>query len=81
MDFDTEYIMGHSSGNHIAMNYLIEGCGKFMGAILMSPVDGTDPWGINPEYCIHPGYYLNFELPTLILAAGLDPVSGIKDEN
>lgn len=46
--------------------------------MLLDPVDGADPMGMIPEYCITPGEPLNFALPTLHLAAGFDPVPGFS---
>lgn len=48
-------LMGHSSGNHINVNYLRNQCGRFVAAIFMSPVDGRDPLGVIPDFCIIPG--------------------------
>lgn len=76
MDFENEYFIGHSSGSHVVVNYLIEKCGNFKGLVLMSPVDGVDPFGITNEFCITPGELVNFDIPTLILPTGLDAVSG-----
>jgi hypothetical protein len=39
-------------------------------------VDGLDPYGFMDHYCIEPGKKLNFETPTLIVAAGYDHVPG-----
>jgi len=76
LDFSRMIIMGHSAGNHINVNYLKQNCRNFVGHILLSPVDGADPFGIIEEYCITPGEYLNFNMPTLVIQAGLDPVPG-----
>ncbi len=79
LDFINTFLSGHSAGSHIICNYLKElGCGTTKGVIMMSPVDGTDPFGLdpNPNYCTIPGTSLNFETPTVILPAGLDSVSG-----
>jgi len=72
------FIMGHSAGNHIAVNYLKrKGCRDFLAAVHLSPVDGTDPFGIiQTEFCITPGQLLNYDLPSLIVMAGLDPIPG-----
>lgn len=68
---------GHSAGAHTVVALLkTEGCGAFKALVLLDPVDGADPMGIIPEYCITPGELLNFALPTLHLAAGFDPVPG-----
>ena len=77
LDFETEYIVGHSSGSHVLVNYLIEGCHKIKGLVLMSPVDGSDPFGINDDNCITPGIPLNFETPALVMPAGLDNIPGM----
>ncbi len=44
---------------------------------MISPVDGVDPFGLIDDFCITPGEKLEFELPTLVLSAGLDSVPGI----
>jgi len=44
---------------------------------MLSPVDGFDPFGLIDLYAITPGEYLNFAVPTLILAAGLDNTPGL----
>ena len=78
-DFATKYYSAHSSGNHILVNNLKHyGCGDVKGFIMMSPVDGIDPWGMIPSYCIKPGEKLNFEIPTLVMAAGWDWDTGKK---
>ena len=76
MDFTNTFISGHSSGAHVIVNYLRLGCFNIKGLILLSPVDGVDPFGFINEYCITPGEKLNFETPTLVLIAGLDSVPG-----
>lgn len=43
----------------------------------MSPVDGSDPWGIIDSFCIAGGDdIVNFITPTLVLSAGLDNLPG-----
>ena len=46
IDFSTEFMMGHSSGAHITTNYMKLGCHNVKGMILISPVDGVDPFGL-----------------------------------
>jgi hypothetical protein len=43
--------------------------------IMMSPVDGADPFGIVDDFIIRPPAMTQFSTPTLHLAAGLDPLS------
>lgn len=76
IDYENEYIIGHSSANHITVNYLAQGCGKFLGLVMMSPVDCTGK--TCDSHCITPGDLLNFEIPTLVLPAGLDDLPGKK---
>ncbi|CAL8118056.1 unnamed protein product [Orchesella dallaii] len=78
LDFTKMVIMGHSAGNHINVNYLKrKGCRNFVASIHLSPVDGVDPFGIIPgDFCITPGEYVNFNIPTLVVKAGLDPIPG-----
>ena len=40
-------------------------CGDVKGQILISPVDGFDPYGWIQNYIITPGEYLNYAMPTL----------------
>ena len=62
--------------SHVLVNYVRLGCFNVKGLMLLSPVDGVDPFGFIDEYCITPGEKLNFETPTLILTTGLDSVPG-----
>ena len=64
--------MGHSSGAHITTNYMKLGCHNIKGMILISPVDGVDPFGLIEDFCITPGEKLPFTTPTLIITAGRD---------
>merc|ERR1711970_216268 len=79
LDHNSLFMMGHSSGGHVACEYLKRHCGNAKGAIYLSPVDGFDPFGWIPIDCINPGEYLNFAVPQLILPAGLDNVPGIDN--
>ncbi|CAG7832824.1 unnamed protein product [Allacma fusca] len=76
IDFSNSIIMGHSAGNHQNVNFLKLSCANFSAQILLSPVDGADPFGLIPEYCITPGEKLNYVMPTLTIQAGLDPKKG-----
>ena len=67
IDFSTEFLMGHSSGAHITTNYMKLGCHNIKGMILISPVDGVDPFGLIEDFCITPGEKLAFTTPTLII--------------
>ncbi|CAG0896241.1 unnamed protein product [Darwinula stevensoni] len=65
----------HSAGCHIAVSFLVnQGCANFGSLVLMSPVDGKDPFGIVPKFVVTPYQLLPFSIPSLILAAGLDPL-------
>ena len=44
--------------------------------VLMSPVDGADPFGILQHFVITPGEKVNFTIPTLQIVTGLDPSPG-----
>ena len=46
-------------------NYFQHHCGDVKGSILMSPVDGFDPFGWIDLFAITPGEYLNYEIPSL----------------
>ena len=63
--------MGHSSGAHITTNYMKLGCHNIKGMVLISPVDGVDPFGVIEDFCITPGKKLPFTTPTLIITAGM----------
>lgn len=68
-DFSRMFAIGHSAGNHILVNYFKrKGCRNFIGSVLLSPVDGP------LDFCITPGSPLNYEMPTLVKMAGLDPI-------
>lgn len=79
LDLDNLAVGGHSAGAHVLVEYLKAGCGKFKAQVLMSPVDGVDAVGLIPIFCITPGQTLNYAIPTLHLAAGLDNVGGFTD--
>ena len=76
LDFDNIIIAGHSSGAHVEVEFLKHYCDTVKAQILFSPVDGVDPFGFVQDYCITPGERLNFEMPTLVIPAGLDQVPG-----
>ena len=78
LDFSTIFVMGHSSGNHITINYLKLGCHNVKGMVLLNPVDGVDPFGFVNDFCIVPGEKLPFSVPTLIMTAGYDSVPGFN---
>ena len=59
---------------------LENGCDNVQGVIMLSPVDGLDPYGIWEEYCIEPGTKLAFETPTLLMPAGLDNLPGTRNK-
>ncbi|CAL4127435.1 unnamed protein product [Meganyctiphanes norvegica] len=79
LDYQTLIGGAHSAGAHTLVQYLKDnGCGRFQALALMSPVDGVDPfvdWYYN-EWVITEGERLNFDIPTLHIAAGLDPAPG-----
>lgn len=76
LDPRTIFLMSHSAGGHVAVEYNKHHCADVKGQILMSPVDGFDPFGLVDLFAITPGEYLNFAVPTLVLSAGLDNVPG-----
>ncbi|XP_068212261.1 uncharacterized protein [Palaemon carinicauda] len=76
-DFETLFANSHSAGGHAIVSYLQETCGNFKGLILMSPVDGADPFGFVDDFCITPGEQLNFITPTLHLYTGYDAKKGL----
>jgi alpha-beta hydrolase superfamily lysophospholipase len=78
-DLENTVLMGHSAGGHVITEYLNHTCGKVKAQIMISPVDGADPFGIIQKYIITPGKMLPYATPVLILAAGLDPVSRLLE--
>lgn len=78
VDFSTEFVMGHSAGNHVMCEYLKATCGNVQGFIMMSPVDGVDELGIIKKFCIEPPSQVSFNVPTLVIPAGLDSVPGLE---
>lgn len=78
IDYETMFLMGHSSGAHIGINYMKLGCHNIKGMVLISPVDGVDPFGFVQDFCITPGEKLPFTVPTLLLTSGYDSVPGIN---
>jgi len=77
LDHRTLFLASHSAGGHVTADYLKHHCNDVKGQLMLSPVDGFDPFGLIDLYAITPGEYLNFAVPTLILAAGLDNTPGI----
>ena len=73
-NLDSELILvGHSAAGHAMTQYLNGTCGKAKMLILLSPVDGLDPFGMVKKFIITPGKKLPFAIPTLVIAAELDP--------
>merc|ERR1719312_445041 len=78
MDNENVVLMGHSAGGHSIVEYLKHHCHKVKAQLLFSPVDGVDPFGLIDLFAITPGEYLNYDIPTLVIMAGLDPIPGIN---
>ena len=76
IDYSTAFIIGHSSGNHVVIEYMKLGCHNIKGMVLVSPVDGVDPFGLLDDFCITPGEMLPFDVPTLVISAGFDSTPG-----
>ncbi|XP_050710721.1 uncharacterized protein LOC126995275 [Eriocheir sinensis] len=76
LDLDNLVLSGHSAGSHVLVEYLKGGCGKVKAQVFVSPVDGVDPLGLIPEFCINPGEYLNYGLPTMHIEGGFDSLPG-----
>jgi len=75
-DWDKLILSGHSAGNHVTCDLLVDSCGnqKAKGVVMMDPVDGFDPFGIiKNNFCTNPGQKLPFDTPALLLRTGLDP--------
>jgi len=77
LDFRNLFLMAHSAGGHVEVEYLKHHCADVKGQILFSPVDGFDPFGLIDLFAITPGEYLNYEIPTLVMMCGLDATPGI----
>jgi chlorophyllase len=76
IDHHNSFIGGHSAGCHVPVAQLQAHCLNFRGQVLLSPVDGADPFGYIPIAVITPGEKVNFTIPTLQMVVGLDPVPG-----
>jgi hypothetical protein len=76
-DFVTNGItlMSHSSGGHVVCIYLKKTCGLVKKLVLLDPVDGVDPFGIDKDFVITPPNKLPFQIPTLVLTSELSQVS------
>jgi hypothetical protein len=73
----TKLIGGHSAGNHVLVQHLVDAqCSEYGGVIMNSPVDGADPFGITKDF-ITPetgsGDKLPVVLPALHVKGSLDP--------
>ena len=65
-------LLSHSSAGHIVTYYLNRTCGLIDKLVLLDPVDGSDPFGIDKSYIIHPPNKLStFKTPTLVAISGL----------
>lgn len=73
------YLSAHSSGSHVAVEFIKQShdCYYVKAMLLLSPVDGVDPFGLIETFCINPPQPLHFRIPTMIIAGGLDGVPGI----
>merc|ERR1719347_899679 len=78
MDNENVFLMGHSAGSHVFVEYLKHHCNTVKGQILFSPVDGFDPFGLVDMFAITPGEYLNYDTPSLVLMTGLDNTPGFN---
>jgi hypothetical protein len=67
-------LMSHSAGAHPVCLYLYKHCSQFKKLVWLDPVDGYDPFGIVKEFCTVLPKPLPFQIPTLIVSTGLDPV-------
>lgn len=71
---------GHSAGNHVAVRRLLSfGCGNVGGMVWVDPVDGADPYGVIPEFVLHPPSSVAVSTPALHIETGKDPQSVSKD--
>ena len=70
---------GHSAGNHVAVRRLLSfGCGNVGGMVWVDPVDGADPYGVIPEFVLHPPLPVAVSTPALHIETGKDPQSVSK---
>lgn len=79
-DLDRTTLMGHSAGCKVLTRFLKNGCSVSkinpLAAVLIDPVDGSDPWGFIKEFVIEDGEKLLFSIPTLMIGTGLGPIPG-----
>lgn len=68
-------LMSHSSSGHLVSLYLNRTCGLVKKLILLDPVDGSDPFGLDKSFVVHPPQKLPFQIPTLFGTSGLGDVS------
>ena len=79
-DLDNRFILvGHSGGGHTMTRFLAKACDTVKMLILLSPVDGLDPFGKGHKMIIEDGKKLPFAVPTFVLSAGRDN-QGAYDE-
>jgi hypothetical protein len=71
-------LIGHSSGAHPLVTYLVKTCGFIKSLILIDPVDGYDPYGFVKEYITNPPEQLPVIIPTLVITTGLDSLPRSK---
>ena len=77
LDHSRSTLACQSAGCRIAVSFLSEqGCRNFRSLVMISPVDGMDPFGIIQRFVIQPGEKVPFTIPSLTIATGLDPVPG-----
>ena len=67
-------LLSHSSAAHPTCLYLTKQCNNIKKLIWFDPVDGYDPFGFIKSYCTNPPNSLPYQLPTLIVTTGLDPI-------
>ncbi len=75
------FIGGHSSGNHIAVRRIVTigtalgNCDRYGGVVMLSPVDGEDPFGLNKDLIISSRKKMSFITPGVIVSGELDSVA------
>jgi hypothetical protein len=74
LDFDNKMAIGGHSGGARSVVQMLEdlGCNSAQALVLLSPIDGIDPFGMIDNFVIKPGTPTRAELPLLHISAGLD---------
>ncbi len=80
------FYLGHSAGVHTLLSRIdlqiarspasSRSCDEAGAVIMLSPIDGQDPFGFGREYAINPRKSMNYSIPALLVYGDLDGVAG-----